>query len=281
MTRPELRCGDRTFSLGERTLVMGIVNVTPDSFSDGGRYLDVGAAVAHGQRLLAEGADVLDVGGESTRPGAEPVLVDEELQRVLPVVVGLVAAGARCISVDTRNARTARACLAAGASWVNDVSALQHDPHMLEVARGADAVVLMHAREMSTGAGGDEVRYEDVVAEVCGFLASRVHAAVGGGIPASRLVVDPGIGFGKRVEDNVALTRALATMHDVGAAAVLYGASRKRFIGVLAGIAEPKSRDAASVGAACFAAMHGADIVRVHDVGPTVQALRVVDALTR
>lgn len=274
----KLRCGDRVLALGSRTHVMGIVNVTPDSFSDGGAFFDVGQAVAHAERLLAEGADVLDIGGESTRPGAHPVSPEEEVRRVLPVVVALVARGIRNISIDTRNASTAAACLAAGAAWINDVSALQHDPRMVDAVRPADAVVLMHARDMTTGTAGDDVDYVDVVAEVRAFLDARVRHAVRGGLPAARIVVDPGIGFGKRIEDNLALTRSLRRFADLGAG-VLYGPSRKRFLGVLTGAATPSERDAATVGAVCLGALHGAHLVRVHDVHACVQALRVVDAL--
>lgn len=271
-----LKCGDRSLVIGARTFVMGVVNATPDSFSDGGR-LDVDELVAHAERLLAEGADVLDLGGESTRPGAVLVPPDEERGRVLPVVERLVARGIRNISIDTRNASTARACLKAGASWINDVSALRHDPDMAAVAAGADAVVLMHAREMSVGGAEDRVSYGDVVAEVRAFLEERAQAAVAGGIPRDRVVVDPGLGFGKTLEDNLALVRGGARLAEV--APLLVGPSRKRFLGTITGITEPARRDAATVGAVCFAALHGASLVRVHDVAGAVQALKVVDAL--
>lgn len=275
-----LRCGDRELVLGARTYVMGVVNTTPDSFSDGGRHQDADAAIGHAMKLFDEGADVLDVGGESTRPGAEPVPVDEELRRVLPVVEGLVARGVRAISVDTRNAATARACLDAGAAWVNDVSALRHDPAMIDVARDADAVVLMHMRGDDPRTMQQGVAYDDVVQEVRAFLVARVDAAVAGGVPRARIVVDPGLGFGKTLPHNLLLSRRLDALRDLGAA-VLYGPSRKRFLGELTGLSEPAARDAATVGAVCFAAANGADLVRVHDVRRTVEALRVVDALAR
>jgi dihydropteroate synthase len=276
----KLTCGDRVLDIGTRTFVMGIVNVTPDSFSDGGLHKDAASAVDHARSLLDDGADILDIGGESTRPGALPIDVDEELRRVLPVVEGLVKAGARNVSVDTRNARTAQACLDAGASWINDVSALRHDSEMVAVAKRADALVLMHAREMTAGSASDRVRYDDVVGDVRRFLGERMRAAIAGGVAPERIVLDPGIGFGKRVEDNVALTKDLAALRGLGAP-ILYGASRKRWLGEIAGVQHAAHRDAASCAAACWAAEHGADIVRVHDVKSTAQALRVIDELKR
>ena len=276
-----LRCGDRELVLGTRTFVMGVVNVTPDSFSDGGRYLSADAAIAQGLRLLDEGADLLDLGGESTRPGAEPVPVpvDEELARVLPVVQGLVSRGARCLSVDTRRAAVAKACLDAGASWINDVSALQDDPAMAPVAAKADAVVLMHRREMSAGESGDRVRYGDVLAEVHSFLAERVAAAVAAGVPRERILVDPGLGFGKSVADNLTLLTNTARLR--GIAPVLVGPSRKRFLGALTGIERAEDRDAATHGAVALASLGAADIVRVHDVKGAVAVLKVLEAARR
>lgn len=279
-TRPTLRCGDRELALGTRTFVMGIVNVTPDSFSDGGHALAVDDAVAHALALVEDGADVIDLGGESTRPGARPVSPDEEVARVLPVVEALVARGVRCLSVDTRNAATAKACLAAGASWLNDVSALSHDDGMADVARGFDAVVLMHARGDPETMQQGVIHYDDVVAEVAGYLEERVRFAIARGVPWERLLVDPGIGFGKRAVHNLALTRGLGRLSSI-AAGVLYAASRKRFLGELAGVPVAAERDAATVGAVCYAATMGADVVRVHDVKSAVHALRVVDALAR
>lgn len=280
--RATLRCGDRTFALGTRTFVMGIVNVTPDSFSDGGRFVDVDAAVAHARDLFAAGADVVDVGGESTRPGAEAVSVDVEQARVLPVVEALVAGGHRALSIDTRHAATARAALTAGAAWVNDVSGLA-DPDMAGVARGADALVLMHwEHALRAGDVGDAVDDDDIAGSVVAFLRQRVARAVAAGVEADRIVVDPGIGFGKTVAHNLALSRGLAALGaQSGAAGVLYGPSRKRFLGALAGRDDPAARDAATVGAVCAAIATGVDVVRVHDVGSVVDAVRVADAILR
>lgn len=274
-----LLCGGRSFTLGARTLVMGIVNVTPDSFSDGGRFLAADAAVAHALRLLDEGADCLDVGGESTRPGATEVSPADERARVLPVVEQLVARGVRCLSIDTRRASVADACLNAGASWINDVSALADDPDMARVAARADAVVLMHRREMQAGQLGDDVRYQDLLGEVHSFLAERVAAAVAGGVARERILVDPGLGFGKSVDDNMRLLTNAARLR--GIAPVLLGPSRKRFLGALTGVEDAQQRDAATHGAVALAALAGADVVRVHDVKGAVAVLEVIEASRR
>jgi dihydropteroate synthase len=274
------RCRDRTLTLGERTLVMGIVNVTPDSFTDGGMYLTTDDAVRHGARLVDEGADVLDVGGESTRPGAEPVDVVEELRRVIPVIEGLTEMQQTTpISIDTRKPEVARAALEAGARIVNDVTA-SRDGAMLEAVADTDAgIVLMHMLgEPQTMQ--DDPRYDDVVAEVHEFLRERIEAAVFAGIAEERVCVDPGIGFGKNVEHNLALLRSVSALRLLGAA-VMVGASRKRFIGVLTGAEDPADRLEGSLAAAVLAASLGADVVRVHDVAPTVRALRVADAIVR
>jgi dihydropteroate synthase len=274
------RCRDRTLTLGERTLVMGIVNVTPDSFSDGGLFLGADDAVRHGARLVDEGADVLDVGGESTRPGAEPVDAEEELRRVIPVIEGLAKAVPETpVSVDTTKPEVARSALDAGARIVNDVTA-GGDGAMFDAVGGSGAgVVLMHMlgdpRTMQ-----DDPRYEDVVAEVHEYLRERIEAAVFAGIPEERVCIDPGIGFGKNVEHNLSLIRSIPALRTLGAA-VLVGASRKRFIGTLTGTEEPSDRLEGSLAAAVLAASLGADVVRVHDVAATVRALKVADAVVR
>ena len=259
---------------------MGIVNVTPDSFSDGGRFQDASGAVKHGLRLLEEGADLLDVGGESTRPGADPVGMDEERSRVLPVIEGLRREAPEAIvSVDTRKAAVARDAIEAGASVVNDVSA-GADAEMFDVvAASGPGMILMHMRgEPATMQQDPE--YEDVVAEVRGFLAERIEAAVAAGIGRDGLCIDPGIGFGKNLEHNLALLRSIGSFRELGVA-VLAGASRKRFIGELSGGADAADRRDGSLAAAVWCAAQGVDVVRVHDVGPTVQALRVADAIAR
>jgi len=259
---------------------MGIVNVTPDSFSDGGAFDDAQAAVAHAARLADDGADLVDIGGESTRPGAEPVAAAEERRRVLPVIEGLRAARPDVpISIDTRHAAVAADALAAGASIVNDVSAGADEEMLPIVAKAGAGLVLMHMRG-EPGTMQDAPLYEDVVAEVHEYLRERVEAAIFAGIDSDRLCVDPGIGFGKNVDHNLRLLRSIRRFGDLDAA-VLVGASRKRFIGTLTGADDPRDRLEGSLAAAILAAATGADIVRVHDVAETVRALRVADAVTR
>jgi dihydropteroate synthase len=274
------RCRDREVPLGERTLVMGIVNITPDSFSDGGMFEDAEAAVKHGLRLLEEGADVLDVGGESTRPGSDPVEAEEERSRVLPVLEGLRREAPEAIlSVDTRTAGVAEEAIAAGADVVNDISA-GADPAMFRVVAAARAgMVLMHMRGEPKTMQADP-RYDDVVAEVRAFLAGRVDVAVAAGIGRDRLCVDPGIGFGKNLEHNLDLLRSIDSFREL-AVPVLVGVSRKRFVGELSGVDDPADRLEGSLAAAAWCAARGVQLVRVHDVGPTVRALRVVDAIAR
>ena len=258
-----------------RPSVWGILNVTPDSFSDGGRHGDAAGAVRHGLRLAAEGAAVLDIGGESTRPGALEVPVAEEIARVAPVIEGLRAAGVEvALSVDTRKSAVARAALDAGATIVNDVSAGTHDPALLPlVAERGAGVVLMHMR------GAPETMqaapsYEDVVSEVRAWLAERTRAAVAAGIPIERILVDPGIGFGKTPEHNLALLAHLEALVADGPP-VLLGASRKSFLGHLTGRAVGE-RLAGSLACVARAAEAGVAAVRVHDVAESVDLLRVL-----
>ena len=259
-----------------RPLVMGIVNVTPDSFSDGGRHFDARTAIAAGHAMLEAGADILDIGGESTRPGAAPVTAEEELARILPVIREL--AKAATVSVDTRNAATMRAALEAGAEIVNDVTALRHDPDAARVVADAEcSVVLMHMKGTDPRTMQQDIRYDDVAVEVAAFLAERLAFAEAQGIARHRIALDPGIGFGKRMPENLALIERLPLLAGLGCP-VLFGASRKRFIGELSGVDRAEDRLAGSVAAAIAAAQRGAAILRVHDVAETVQALAVLAA---
>ena len=263
-----------------RCLVMGIVNTTPDSFSDGGRYETADLAVAHAERLIAEGADLLDIGGESSRPGAEAVTEAEELARVLPVVVRLVRISRIPISIDTTKAAVARACLDAGAVIINDISAATADPEMAGVVRQAEAgLVIMHMRGTPRTMQANPT-YREVVTEVRDYLSGRMEALVAGGIDPDCLVIDPGIGFGKTTAHNLRLIRELGELSSLGQPLVL-GVSRKRFIGEITG--KPlEDRLAGSLAVACHAAMaNSARIVRVHDVGPTSDALRMLEAIAR
>jgi dihydropteroate synthase len=274
---PEWHLPDRVLRC-EPQLVMGIVNVTPDSFSDGGRYASVDTAVAHGINLVAQGADILDVGGESTRPGSLPVALDEELRRVLPVVEGLKRQTNVPLSVDTSKAEVARACLAAGAHIINDVTALQGDPQMAEVARdGRAAVILMHMQgtpaTMQTAP-----HYDNVVAEIAVFFEQRLQAAANFGIPFDRIALDPGFGFGKKAAHNLQLLAHLETYQSFGRPICL-GVSRKGILGRI--LNRPvEQRLAGSLAAVCFALARGAaQIVRVHDVAETRDAVKLFAAL--
>jgi len=271
------RCGRFELAL-DRTLVMGVVNVTPDSFSDGGEFDDPLTAMRHARAMIADGADIIDVGGESTRPGASEIDTAEELARVRPIVAGLTdAADPRPVSIDTRHADVAAACVQAGASIVNDVAGFR-DPAMVELAASTEVgVVVMHMlgepRDMQA-----DPHYADVVTEVRDYLLERALVLQDAGVTRERICIDPGIGFGKTLEHNLALLRALPELAAFGYP-VLVGASRKRSIGEITGVIEPRERVGGSVAAAAYAAEHGAAVVRAHDVEPTVQAVRVIDAL--
>lgn len=260
-----------------RPLVMGIVNVTDDSFSGDGLKGEAGAAIAQARAMIAAGADLLDLGAESTRPGAAPVSVAQEIDRLLPVVQALAGCGVP-LSVDTRNAATMRACLAAGAQIINDISALEDDPAALAVvAESQAAVVLMHKQGQPTNMQ-QAPHYEDVVAEVLAYLQGRAAACLAAGIAPERIMLDPGIGFGKTQPHNIALMQALPRFRATGFA-LLLGVSRKSLIGHLTGETEPSRRIPGSVAAALWGAVQGANILRVHDVDKTVQALRVWQGL--
>jgi dihydropteroate synthase len=260
-----------------RPVVMGVLNVTPDSFSDGGRYLDVAAAVAAGRRLADEGAEIIDVGGESTRPGAEPVPAEVELERVVPVVRALAAEG-RCVSIDTVKARVAAAAVAAGAAIINDVSSALLDPEMPGVVGSLGVPYVLTHLQGTPRTMQDDPRYDDVVTEVVAHLGARIEVLVAAGVAPDRIVVDPGIGFGKRLEHNLALLARLDRLVALGRP-VLIGVSRKRFIGTLTGVEEPTQRLAGSLAAASVAVANGARIVRAHDVAATVEAVQVAWAI--
>jgi dihydropteroate synthase len=255
---------------------MGVVNVTPDSFSDGGLYASAEQAVAHARRLIGEGADILDIGGESTRPGAAPVALDEERRRVVPVLQALAGCGVP-LSVDTRKPELMAEAVAAGASsMVNDVTALQAPAALAAVAKSSVAVCLMHMKG-EPGTMQENPVYRDVVQEVRDFLRARVAAAEQAGIARDRIVVDPGFGFGKTLEHNLALLRALGEFRSLGVA-LMAGLSRKAMLGRLTG-REPRDRVHGSVAAALLAVQNGAQIVRVHDVAATRDALAVWNAV--
>jgi dihydropteroate synthase len=273
----KLACRDIVIDLAE-PCVMGVLNVTPDSFSDGGHYLDVAAAVQRGVEMAGEGAAIIDVGGESTRPGAADVDVDEELARVIPVIEQLVARVPIPISIDTSKPEVMRAAIAAGASLVNDVRALRNPGAIQAVANTGAAVCLMHMQgEPRTMQAAPA--YDDVVAEVRRFLAARIDACSAAGIGPERICVDPGIGFGKRPEHNLALLAAIDRLAEPPIP-VLVGVSRKSLVGIITG-RPPEGRLAGSVAFAALAVMRGAAIIRAHDVAETVDAVKVASALRR
>ncbi|HEX6263446.1 MAG TPA: dihydropteroate synthase [Actinomycetota bacterium] len=269
---------DRTYDCDERTLVMGVLNVTPDSFSDGGRFFDPEDAVKQVLRMVEDGADIVDVGGESTRPGSDPVPPDEERRRVVPIVERLAQELEVPISIDTRKAEVAAAAVRAGATIVNDVTA-GRDREMFDVVRESGAaLVLMHMKgEPKTMQ--EDPHYDDVVREVRDFLAERVEAAVAAGVDREAICVDPGLGFAKTTPHSLAMMRHTDALLDLGRP-VLVGPSRKSFIGDVLGT-EVTERAEGTVGAVCYMVARGAHIARVHDVRETVRAVRVVDAILR
>jgi dihydropteroate synthase len=271
----KLTCGKFELDLTQPR-VMGIVNVTPDSFSDGGKFAVAELAVAHGMELVGHGADILDIGGESTRPGATPVPLDEELRRVIPVIEALAAKANVPISIDTYKPEVMKAAIAAGASIVNDVFALRQPGALDVVAASKTGVCLMHSQGTPQTMQLDP-QYQDVVREVRDFLHERLTACEAHGIGRERIVLDPGFGFGKRSVHNVALLRELETLRELGQP-ILVGLSRKSVLGQLTGN-DVNSRLHASLSAAVISAMKGARIVRVHDVKATVDALRIVTAV--
>lgn len=275
-TTPQLDCAGRALKL-DRARVMGIVNVTPDSFSDGGAHDSTEAAIAHALKLVEEGADVLDVGGESTRPGASEVGIEEELQRVVPVIEALAARVAVPISIDTRKPEVMRAAVAAGAGLINDVQALRGEGALDAASALGVPVVLMHMQG-TPGSMQDSPAYDDVVAEVHRFLAERIFACEMAGIDKKRIVVDPGFGFGKDRVHNLQLLAQLQRFTELGVP-VLAGLSRKKTLGEISGREVPAERVHASVAAHLIAVQRGAMIVRVHDVAATVDALKVWQAV--
>jgi len=271
-------CG-RDHDLSQRGMIMGIVNVTPDSFSDGGRFLDAGRAVEHALRLVEEGADILDIGGESTRPGAEPVEEAEELRRVIPVIRTLRSVTKTLISIDTMKAAVARAALEAGAEIINDVTGLRGDPAMSRVAAETDAgLVVMHMtgnpRTMQ-----QKPEYADVVGDVADHFAERLHTLESIGIARERIVLDPGFGFGKTLDHNIALMRALPRLAEAGRP-LLVGVSRKSMIAKLLEEDGLETRDWPTVALTSHMRELGARLFRVHDVKPNVQALRMTEAVS-
>ncbi len=257
--------------------VMGILNVTPDSFSDGGRHFTMQAAVSQAEQMIADGVDIIDIGGESTRPFAEPVALDEELHRVIPVITALRQKHQTPISIDTTKAEVARLALDAGANIINDVSALQHDPAMIDLVRNTTVpVIIMHMQ----GTPGDmqvNPEYSDVVSEIIAFFEERLQWLSQEGINLDRIIIDPGIGFGKKLGHNLSLIKHLADLHVLGQP-VLLGHSRKRFLGDITG-RDTDDRDLTTAVVSALALTHNIDIVRVHNVAATMDAIKITQAI--
>jgi dihydropteroate synthase len=272
-----LSCRDRTLSLAESPRVMGILNVTPDSFSDGGKYMSFERAVERGLEMVKDGADIIDVGGESTRPGSTPVPADVEISRVVPVLRALAERTETILSVDTTKAIVARQAIEAGACMINDTSALADDPEMVGVVRDSGcAVVLMH-RLGTPETMQNSPSYRSLFDEILDALHDRVVAAENAGVPDDRILVDPGVGFGKRFEDNLALHRHISDLRNLGKP-ILFGPSRKAFLGRITG-REPGGRGFGTAAAITMAVLGGANVVRVHDVGGARDAVRVAHAV--
>ena len=274
-----VRAVDQTIEIGARTLVMGILNVTPDSFSDGGRFFDPGVAVARGVEMVRSGADMIDVGGESTRPGSDGVSAGEEIGRVVPVISELAASVDVPISIDTMKAEVAKEAIAAGATIINDLTALGFDPEMTGLAAETGAAVILMHMKGRPRTMQQNPRYDDVVAEVRSYLADAAERVISGGVSRDRVMIDPGIGFGKTFDHNLSLINNLDRLVDLGYPVVL-GVSRKAFIGAILG-AEVDERLCGGLAAGLMGAVRGAHVIRAHDVEPTVESVRVVDAVRR
>ncbi|NIA08814.1 MAG: dihydropteroate synthase [Nitrospiraceae bacterium] len=278
MALPSLSIKGRIFHWGTRTYIMGVINVTPDSFSDGGDFFSPEGARKQAVSLAAAGADILDIGGESTRPFSGPVSVKEELHRVIPAIREIRRFTECPISVDTVKAEVARAAVCEGADLINDISALRFDPEMVKIAVSLDVpVILMHMKGVPRNMQVNP-SYGDVIGEVKSFLKKRMAWAQNRGIPRGKILIDPGIGFGKRIRDNLVLINHLEEFQELGVP-IAVGASRKAFLGSITGIKEAGRRDVATLGAVAVAAIRGANLVRVHNVGLTRQVLQVVDAI--
>lgn len=274
-----LNCRSQKLELGSRTLIMGILNVTPDSFSDGGLFAEAEAAVEHAENMVAQGADIIDVGGESSRPGADTVSVEAEKDRVLPVIERLVETVEVPISIDTYKSSVARDALNMGACIVNDITALRGDPDMASVVAEAGApVILMHMK----GAPKDmqlDPHYDFLIPEITSFLRNRIQAAIDAGIPQNQIIIDPGIGFGKTVAHNLEIIRRLREFRSLGKP-ILIGTSRKSFIGKVLGLSTDDRLEGTAASIA-VAIANGADIVRVHDVKEAARVVRMTDAIVR
>ena len=274
-----MNCRGKSLTFGERTWIMGILNVTPDSFSDGGRYLDASRAIAYAHQMIEDGADIIDIGGESSRPGASPVSTDEELARVLPVIEALANGTEALLSIDTYKPAVARSALQAGANIVNDITALGN-ADMAEIVAAMDAgLILMHMKGVPRTMQRSPV-YRDLIPEILTFLRQRIDKAQTEGVCPDRIMIDPGIGFGKTGEHNLEILRCLDRFRSLEKP-ILIGTSRKAFIGKILNLPNPDDRLEGTAATVAWAIAHGADVVRVHDVKPICQVTQMTDAIYR
>jgi dihydropteroate synthase len=279
MVERTIKCDRYTLEFGRRTIIMGIINVTPDSFSDGGQFFDSEKAVEHGKRMVDEGADIIDIGGESTRPGSEAVTLEEELKRVIPVIEGLANQVKIPISIDTCKSEVAKAALDAGASILNDISAARFDPKIVDVAADNSVpLILMHMQGTPKNMQENPL-YEDVMVDIKKFLEERVEFAVSKGVPRDNIIIDPGIGFGKSLQHNYDIIKRLGELKELNLP-ILIGTSRKSFIGKTLGL-EVDDRLEGTLATITMSIMNGADIVRVHDVKEAVRTAKMTDAIYR
>jgi dihydropteroate synthase len=278
ISKKSLRCGKHTLVAQERTFIMGIINVTPDSFSDGLKFFTKEAAIEHGLKLIKQGADIIDVGGVSSAPFCKDVSEKEEFARILPVVEGLVKQGVTSISIDTKRASVAKACLALGASWINDQSAGLFDHNMPQVMAQADAVILMHDGGGTTSGvyAGEKIIYQDVISHLLDFFSQRIEILKNCGVDLGRIILDPGVGFGKGLNDTLTIINNMQRFNHL-AAMSLIGLSRKSFIEKIIKISSPKKRDMASLGATAAAVFSGVNIIRTHSVKETLEMVRVLN----
>ena len=272
-----LQVDGKSFVLGRRTWIMGILNITPDSFSDGGLYFEKDKAIKHGLRMISDGADIIDIGGESTRPGSDPVPAEEEIRRIIPVIKGLRKRTKSLISVDTSKSEVALAAIAEGADIINDISALRNDPKMISVvAQSGVPVILMHMKGTPKTMQNDP-RYENVLLEIKSFLEKKIKQAIANGIEREKIIIDPGIGFGKRFEDNLTLIRNLNEFTTLDQP-ILVGISRKSFIGKILDL-PPGEREEGTLASAIISVIQGAHILRVHEVAPVKRAILVAETI--
>jgi dihydropteroate synthase len=279
MVNSKISWGDKKLRFGKRTLVMGIVNVTPDSFSDGGQFYDPQVAISHAKQLVKEGADIVDIGGESTRPGSEAVSSEDELKRVIPVIKGIANEVAVPISIDTYKSEVAKAALDAGASIINDISAMRFDPAIADVAAECGVpLILMHMQGTPRDMQKDP-EYKDVIGDIKDFLSERIDFAHSKGVSRDKIIIDPGIGFGKTLKNNYDILKRLNEFSTLGQP-ILIGTSRKSFIGMTLDV-DVTERLIGSLATITMSIMNGVDMVRVHDVKESVQTVRMTDAIYR